>query len=128
MKIFRTIVITLLALGAATACSSGDDTADAKNAAAPAASAAAPQASASTAVDPSLVAATSAYLTALGKVDKKLVADEQVALDSGQQVCVDVEERRTDAEQIKTIAYRFEVNNATAAKILEVTKKNLCLS
>ena len=127
MKIFRTIVITttLLALGATTACSSGSS--DEPETAAPA-SAAAPAPEPSESADPALMAATATYLTELGKLDKKLTEDTQVALDNGQEVCIDVQERITDAEQVKTIAFRFSVDEKLAAKILDVTKKNLCLS
>jgi hypothetical protein len=77
--------------------------------------------------DPGTLDATSAYLTALGKVDKKLVADTRTALDRGQEVCVDIEERRTDAEQEKNVATRFAVDAAQARTILALTKANLCL-
>jgi hypothetical protein len=77
--------------------------------------------------DPGTLDATSAYLTALGKLDENLVGDTRAALDRGQEVCVDIEERRTDAEQEKNVATRFAVDAAQAMKILALTKSNLCL-
>jgi hypothetical protein len=97
----------------------------AKPAAAPAPAAATPEPSAS--LDAGTLDATSAYLTALGRVDKKLVADTRAALDNGMEVCVDVDERRPDAEQEKNVASRFAVDAAQAKQILALTKANLCL-
>jgi hypothetical protein len=77
--------------------------------------------------DPGTLDATSAYLTALGELDQKLVGDTRAALDRGQEVCVDIEERRTDAEQEKNVAARFAVDAAQAKKILALTRQNLCL-
>ena len=81
----------------------------------------------SASIDAGTLDATSAYLTALGKLDSKLVEDTRAALDNGQEACVDIEERRSDAEQEKNVATRFAVDAAQAKKILALTKDNLCL-
>lgn len=81
----------------------------------------------SASVDPGTIDATAGYLTALGQVDKKLVADTRAALDHGMETCVDIDERRPDTEQEKNVAARFAVPAAEAKKILAVAKDNLCL-
>jgi hypothetical protein len=42
-------------------------------------------------------------------------------------VCINMEERRSEADQEKDVADRFSVDAAVAKKILALTKKNLCL-
>ncbi len=138
MKIVRTMVIAT-ALAALTACSSpaGTTTTQAEPpASAPASAAldsAAPDSTApplvnpSQSIDPTTLGATSGYLTALGSLDRKLIADTQAALDNGQMVCINLEERRSEADQEKDVAERFSVNADVAKKILALTKKNLCL-
>jgi hypothetical protein len=131
----RHVIVVGVALAALAGCGGAD-----KPAAAPASAPGSEPASAPVAspaesesesvdpgTDPGTLDATSAYLTALGKVDKKLVADTRTALDRGQEVCVDIEERRTDAEQEKNVATRFAVDAAQARTILALTKANLCL-
>jgi hypothetical protein len=81
----------------------------------------------SASVDAGTIDATAAYLTALGQVDQKLVTDTRAALDNGMETCVDIDERRTDAEQEKNVATRFAVPAAEAKKVLAVAKDNLCL-
>lgn len=120
MKARYVIVVgaTVLAL---TGCSGTKDTPEA---AVPSAD---PVPNPSASFDADTLDATAAYLTELGKVDKKLVSNTRTALDNGMEVCVDVEERRTDAEQEKNVATRFAVDAAQAKRILELTKSNLCL-
>jgi hypothetical protein len=112
---------------AAPASAPGSGPASAPGSGPASAPAAAPAESVDPATDPGTLDATSAYLTALGQVDKKLVGDTRAALNRGQEVCVDIEERRTDAEQEKNVATRFAVDAAQARKILALTKANLCL-
>jgi type IV pilus biogenesis protein CpaD/CtpE len=81
----------------------------------------------SASVDAGTMDATAAYLTALGAVDKKLVTDTRAALDNGMETCVDIDERKADADQEKNVATRFSVTAAEAKKILAVAKDNLCL-
>jgi type IV pilus biogenesis protein CpaD/CtpE len=81
----------------------------------------------SASVDAGTMDATASYLTALGEVDKKLVTDTRAALDNGMETCVDIDERRPDAEQEKNVATRFAVTPAEAKKVLAVAKDNLCL-
>jgi PBP1b-binding outer membrane lipoprotein LpoB len=93
----------------------------------PGAGAAPPDPGPSASVDAGTMDATATYLAALGQVDKKLVADTHEALDNGMETCVDIDERRPDAEQEKNVATRFAVPAAEATKILAVAKNNLCL-
>jgi hypothetical protein len=81
----------------------------------------------SASVDAGTADATAAYITALGEVDRKLVSDTRTALDNGMATCVDIDERRPDAEQEKNVATRFAVPAAEAKKVLAVAKDNLCL-
>jgi hypothetical protein len=121
----------MAALAALAGCGSADKPtatpAPAPASASASAPVAAPAESVDPATDPGTLDATSAYLTALGKLDKTLVGDTRAALDRGQEVCVDIEERRTDAEQEHNVATRFAVDAAQAKKILALTKANLCL-
>jgi hypothetical protein len=117
----RHVIATGTALLALGGCSSAAD----RHPAQPpvAAASAAPSAT----IDAGTLDATSAYLTALGNLDRNLVQDTRAALDNGQEVCVDIEERRSDAEQEKNVATRFAVDATQAKKILALTKDNLCL-
>ncbi|MDT5030292.1 MAG: hypothetical protein QOC94_463 [Actinoplanes sp.] len=128
MKIVRTVLIAA-ALAALTACSSPAATTAPRAAAAPATSvpAAPPLVNPSQSIDPTTLGATSGYLTALGNLDRTLIADTQAALDNGQMVCINMEERRSEADQEKDVADRFSVDAAVAKKILALTKKSLCL-
>ena len=81
----------------------------------------------SASVDAGTMDATAAYLAALSQVDQKLVRDTRSALDNGMDTCVDIDERRTDAEQQKNVESRFAVTAAQAKKILVIAKDNLCL-
>ena len=120
----RHVVVIGAVLAALAGCTGG-----ASPAAAPgsAAASAVPAPSPSNSVDAGTLAATSAYLTALGRLDQKLVGNRQAALDHGMAACVDIEERRTDAELEQNIATRFAVDASQAKEILELTKANLCL-
>jgi hypothetical protein len=120
----RHVLVSAAALVALAGCGSKPAAAPVP---APAASAPAPAPS-SSAIDAETLDATSAYLTALGKLDQKLVADQRAALDDGMNVCVDIEQKKTTAEQERNVAAQFEVDAAQAKKILEVTKSNLCLN
>jgi ABC-type transport system substrate-binding protein len=128
MKIVRTVLIAA-ALAALTACSSPAATTAPRAAAAPATSvpAAPPLVNPSQSIDPTTLGATSGYLTALGNLDRTLIADTQAALDNGQMVCINMEERRSEVDQEKDVADRFSVDAAVAKKILALTKKSLCL-
>jgi hypothetical protein len=117
----RYVIVVGATVLALTGCSGTKDTPEA---AVPSAD---PVPNPSASFDADTLDATAAYLTELGKVDKKLVSNTRTALDNGMEVCVDVEERRTDAEQEKNVATRFAVDAAQAKRILELTKSNLCL-
>jgi glucose/arabinose dehydrogenase len=119
----------LVALAGCSSAGAAEQSAGAPAAASAAAAtpSAAPAESVDPGTDPGTLDATSAYLTALGKLDKKLVGDTRAALDHGQAVCIDIAERRTGAEQEKNIAARFAVDAAQAKRILVLTKANLCL-
>jgi hypothetical protein len=127
----RHVIVVGAALAALAGCGSADKPAAAPVPAAASAAASAPVAAPAESVDPGsdpgTLDATSGYLAALGALDKKLVADTRTALDNGQAACVDIEERRTDAQQEKNIATRFAVDATQAKKILALTKVNLCL-
>jgi hypothetical protein len=69
--------------------------------------------------------AEKAYLAALAKVDKKLAADDD-AVDFGKNICLDIEQDKTDAQVAKNAAGRFEVDDATAKAIVKATKSSLC--
>jgi hypothetical protein len=97
-----------------------------------AASAAAPSAGTASAapsapVDADTLDAASAYLSGLGQVDQKLVADRSAALDNGAATCVDIVDKKPEAEQEKNVATRFAVDATQAKKILELAKSQLCL-
>jgi hypothetical protein len=119
----RQIVVAAAALVALAGC--GSKAADQRTgSAAPAASAsAAPSAS----VDAGTLDATSAYLTALGKLDGALVTDQRAALDRGAETCLDIADKKPENEQERNVASRFAVDAAQAKEILAVTKSNLCL-
>jgi hypothetical protein len=86
-----------------------------------------PSAAPPASLDPGTLDATSAYLAALGKLDQKLVADKMAALEQGASTCLDIEDKKTLAEQEENVATRFAVDAAQARKILAVAKSNLCL-
>jgi hypothetical protein len=123
MKKYHVIVIGA-ALAALAGCSS---TAPTKETTEPPASAA-PVPVASSSLDAATMDATSAYLTALGNVDGALVANAQTAIEKGQLSCIDIEERRSAADQEKNVASRFAVDAGQAKKILAVAKESLCLN
>jgi type IV pilus biogenesis protein CpaD/CtpE len=121
MTTTRRLVLIAAATLALAGCSS--KTPSAGSGAAPPDTGPSPSAS----VDAGTMDATASYLTALGEVDKKLVTDTRAALDNGMETCVDIDERRPDAEQEKNVATRFAVTPAEAKKVLAVAKDNLCL-
>ena len=120
----RQIVIAAAALAALAGCGSKAADEGGDKAAPVASASAAPSAS----VDAATVDATSAYLTALGKLDNALVTDQRAALDRGAETCLDIADKKPANEQEKNVASRFAVDAAQAKKILAVTKSNLCLS
>jgi len=120
----RQIVIAAAALAALGGCGSKATDQDSDKAAPVASASVAPSAS----VDAATVDATSAYLTALGKLDNALVTDQRAALDRGAETCLDIADKKPATEQEKNVASRFAVDPAQAKKILAVTKSNLCLS
>ena len=91
--------------------------------------AAAPSASPSpsASVDPGTLDAASGYLSGLGKLDPKLVADQSVALDNGAATCVDIVDKKPEAEQEENVATRYAVDAAQAKKIIALAKSELCL-
>ena len=123
MKKSHAIVITA-ALAAMAGCSSPAPTPIAASPAAPALSV--PSATAS--MDAATMDATSGYLAALGAIDGALVSNVPTAIENGQLSCIDIEERRTEADQEKNVASRFAVDAAQARKILAATKESLCLN
>ena len=120
----RHIVIAAFALSALAGCSSGTDAAPKTDVPAPAS--AAPSTSSS--LDTGTFDATAAYLTALAKIDQKLAADRETALNDGQNICLEIQEKKTAAELEKNTAARFSVDAAQAKQILEAAKTNLCLA
>jgi hypothetical protein len=116
----RPILLAAVTLAALAAC-------DAKPAAAPA-PATAPSVAPSSSMDAGTLDATSAYLTALAKLDPRLAADRSVALDNGSTICLDIEDRKPAAEQEHNVQARFHATPAQAKEILTIAKNNLCLS
>jgi hypothetical protein len=125
----RHLVVTGAALVALAGCGTKPAAAPAPAAASAAASAAvdAPSPASSASLDAGTLDATAAYLTGLGRVDRRLVADRSVALDNGAATCVDVVDKRPEAELEKGVATRFAVGAAQAKKILALAKSELCL-
>jgi hypothetical protein len=115
----RQIVIIAAALVALAGC--GSKPAAERPDAAPASPA--PSAS----LDAETLDATGAYLTALGRLDGALVADQRAALDRGAETCLDIADKKPENEQERNVASRFAVDPAQAKKILAVAKSNLCL-
>jgi hypothetical protein len=89
--------------------------------------AAAPSASPSASIDPGTLDAASGYLSGLGKLDPNLVADQSIALDNGAATCVDIVDKKPEAEQEKNVATRYAVDAAQAKKIIALAKSELCL-
>jgi hypothetical protein len=89
--------------------------------------AAAPSPAPSVSMDPGTLDAASGFLTGLGKLDPKLVADENVALDNGAATCVDIVDKKPVAEQEKNAATRYAVDGVQAKKIIALAKSELCL-
>jgi predicted small lipoprotein YifL len=86
-----------------------------------------PAPSASASLDAETLDATGAYLTALGRLDGALVADQRAALDRGAETCLDIADQKPESEQEQNVASRFAVDPAQAKKILGVAKSSLCL-
>jgi len=123
MKKSHAIVIAA-ALAALTGCSSPAPTPLAASPAPPALSVP----SAASSMDAATMDATADYLAALGAIDGALVGNVQTAIENGQLSCIDIEERRTDADQERNVANRFAVDPARAKKILAAAKESLCLN
>jgi hypothetical protein len=87
----------------------------------------APSPAPSASLDAETLDATGAYLTALGRLDGALVADQRAALDRGAETCVDIADKKPENEQEQNVASRFAVDPEQAKKILDVAKSNLCL-
>jgi hypothetical protein len=114
----------LVALAGCSAKPAGGPPPAAAHSAAPAvASAASPSAS----MDAGTLDAASGFLTGLGKLDAKLVADQSVALDNGAATCIDILDRKPEAEQERNTATRYAVDAARARKIIALAKAELCL-
>ncbi|WP_229071859.1 DUF732 domain-containing protein [Actinoplanes sp. DH11] len=69
--------------------------------------------------------AVQAYRKALGAVDERLARDDDV-LRHGATICLDITKGKTDAEVAKTAAAGFEADEATAQKIVDATREQLC--
>jgi hypothetical protein len=113
----------VLAAGAALCALAGCGSA--KPAASP--TTAAPSVAPSASLDAGTLDATAAYLTGLGKLDPKLVADKPKALDNGAATCADIADHRPEAEQESNVASRYAVDPAQARKILDLARTQLCL-
>jgi len=125
----RHFVIAGVALTALAGCGSDPDPAPKTDVPAPGASASAALApSTSASMDNATFDATSAYLIALAKIDKKLAANREAALNGGQTICLEIQEKKTAAELEKNAAAHFSVDATQAKKILEAAKTNLCLA
>ncbi|MFD0523320.1 DUF732 domain-containing protein [Paractinoplanes durhamensis] len=66
------------------------------------------------------------YVAALKAIDPKLGTNQAAALDNGKTICLDIEQKKTDAELAKNAATRFDVDKGTAAKVVAATRKALC--
>ena len=66
------------------------------------------------------------YVAALKAVDAKLAANQNVAIDNGKKICLDLEQGTADAEVAKGAAARLNISQATAVKVVAATKKTLC--
>jgi hypothetical protein len=118
----------LVALAGCSAKPAGGPPPAAAHSAAPAvAPAASPSASPSASMDAGTLDAASGFLTGLGKLDAKLVADQSVALDNGAATCIDILDRKPEAEQERNTATRYAVDAARARKIIALAKAELCL-
>jgi hypothetical protein len=89
--------------------------------------AAAPSASPSASMDAGTLDAASGYLSGLGRLDPRLVADQSVALDKGAATCIDIVDDKPEAEHEKNTATRYAVDAAQARKIIALAKSELCL-
>jgi hypothetical protein len=83
---------------------------------------------------PSAIAATTgadvdtkaAYLESLGDIDRTLVENELAAVDSGENICLDIKQRKPVDQLTRNAAARFDVNTAQASQIIAVTRAKLC--
>jgi hypothetical protein len=121
----RHIVIAGVALSALAGCGSGPDAAPKTDVPAPGVATPAPSTSS---LDSGTFDAAAAYLLALGKIDQKLAADRERALNDGQTICLEIQEKKTAAQLEKDTAARFSVDTSQAKQILEAAKANLCLA
>lgn len=71
--------------------------------------------------------AEEAYLQALAAIDEQ-VADDEDAVFIGRHLCTTIERKKTGAHVTKTASVRFNVDNATAKKIVKATRSTLCTS
>ena len=124
----RHVVVAAAALIALAGCSA-KNAADAATKAPVAASAAskAPPVAPSASADTDTLDATADYLAGLSKIDKRLVADPDAALDKGAATCVDIVDKKPQAELEKNVATRFGVTAAQAKVILALAKADLCI-
>lgn len=105
-----------------TGCSSGDDGA-AGATASPAS--ATPAAAAVTVPEPSDAARTR-YLRAVRKIDAALVEDEDQAVSDGRNICLDRAQGKTAAQIERNTALRFDIQAATAKRVIAAAEKHIC--
>ncbi|MCY1139607.1 DUF732 domain-containing protein [Actinoplanes sp. Pm04-4] len=66
------------------------------------------------------------YLAALTKLDAKLTADKQAALDNGYNICTDFTNGMTTSETVIDAISLFSVDAKKGQKIVAIAKTNLC--
>ncbi|WP_250035293.1 DUF732 domain-containing protein [Paractinoplanes maris] len=66
------------------------------------------------------------YLEALGKLDAKLTADKQAALDNGYNLCTDFTNGMSTSETVTDAISLFAVDAKKGQRIVAITKTNLC--
>lgn len=69
-------------------------------------------------------AENSAYLDALSEIDPALADDHAVT--DGQNICLDIEQGKDDATLARNAGLRFDVDEDTAALIVEAAREHLC--
>ncbi|MET0415296.1 MAG: DUF732 domain-containing protein [Actinoplanes sp.] len=66
------------------------------------------------------------FVTVLRNLDADLVDDEPLAISNGVKACEELAAGKSDAETAQNLATSFEVDTATAQKIVVASKSNLC--
>ena len=70
-------------------------------------------------------AADEAYRKALGAVDEQL-ANYDDAVEHGRKICAELKDGKAEAKVVSDAAVRFAIDEATAKKVVDVTKASLC--